>query len=146
MSYLGNNKSIAENKTNDIISKISYRYIYNNTPCEFYAMPSIKNTFRQYADGLFDIDFDKLYPDAKFESYAYALAYLYSEADMEATVKVELTSGGSVWLNGECIAKTSVADENSKEKKRVLKKNEKGKEPGVYKSTENTVGLRSEIW
>ena len=45
---------------------------------------------------------------------------------MEATVKVEMTSGGSIWLNGECIAKTTVADENTREKRRVLIKMKKG--------------------
>ena len=32
----------------------------------------------QYADGMFDIDFNKLYPDALPESYAYVSTYIYS--------------------------------------------------------------------
>ena len=81
LDYIKDSKSIAGNTLHDIIEKISYRYIQNNSPCEFFAMPSLKNVFLQHADGMFDIDFDKLYPDASFESYAYASTYIYSLQD-----------------------------------------------------------------
>ncbi len=141
LDYIKDSKSIAGNTLHDIIEKISYRYIQNNSPCEFFAMPSLKNVFLQHADGMFDIDFNKLYPDASFESYAYASTYIYSLQDMEITVGVELTSGGSVWVNGECIAKTLVADENEKQKKKVLIKVKKGKNPVFIKAQKTMLGF-----
>ena len=141
MDYLNGKNNISHCGIDDVIKKISYRYILNNSPCEFYAMPSVKNIFMQYADGMFDIDFDKLYPDAEFESYAYAMTYIYSDKDMEMTIGTELTSGASIWLNGECIAKTTVDDENTKKSKRVLIKVNKGKNPVFIKAQKTELGF-----
>jgi len=141
MDYLNGKNNISNYSIDEVIKKISYRYILNNSPCEFYAMPSVKNIFMQYADGMFDIDFDKLYPDAAFESYAYAMTYIYSDKDMEMTIGAELTSGASIWLNGECIAKTTVDDENVAAKKRVLVKVNKGKNPVFIKAQKTELGF-----
>ena len=81
LNYLDNNKSIHGKSVSDVLKTISYRYIDNNSPREFFSAPSVKNKFKQYPDGMFDIDFDKLYPDAEFESYAYAMTYIYSNED-----------------------------------------------------------------
>jgi len=141
LDYLKNKKSIYGKEINDILKTISYRYIDNNSPCEFYAMPSIKNKFRQYPDGMFDIDFNALYPEAKNESYAYALTYIYSSEDMQITVGVELSSGGSIWINGECIAKTSVDDENIRKKKKILINVNKGKNAVLIKAQKTQLGF-----
>lgn len=141
MDYLNGKNNVSDCGISDVIKKISCRYILNNAPCEFYAMPSVKNIFMQYADGMFDIDFDKLYPDAEFESYAYAMTYIYSDRDMEMTIGTELTSGGAIWLNGECIAKTTVDDENTRKSKRVLIKVNKGKNPVFIKAQKTELGF-----
>lgn len=125
----------------DVIKKVSYRYMLNNSPCEFYAMPSVKNVFMQHTDGTVNIDFDMLYPDAKFESYAYAATYIYSKEDMQITVGVELSSGGSIWINGECIAKTTVDDENKRQKKNILINVKKGKNPVFIKAQKTELGF-----
>ena len=102
---------------NDIIKKVSYRYMENNTPCEFYAMASVRNPFMQHTNGTVDIDFDKLYPEAKFESYAYAMTYIVSKKDMEITIGVELSRGGSIWVNGECVYKDGKINEEIRGKR-----------------------------
>lgn len=126
---------------NDVIKKVSYRYIENNEPCAFCAMPSVRNIFMQHTDGTIRIDFDAIYPDAEFESYAYAVTYIYSKTDMEMTVGVELSGGGSVWINGECIAKTTVDDENTRKNKRVLIKVHEGKNPVFIKAQKTELGF-----
>ena len=45
MDYLNGKNNISHCGIDDVIKKISYRYILNNSPCEFYAMPSVKNIF-----------------------------------------------------------------------------------------------------
>ena len=141
LNYLDNKKSIYGKPVSDVLKTIAYRYIDNNAPCEFLVAPSVKNEFRQYPDGMFDIDFDKLYPGAPFESYAYALTYINSLQDMQMTIGVELTSGASIWLNGECIAKTTVDDENVRAKKRVLINVKKGKNPVLIKAQKTLLGF-----
>ena len=139
--YLKNKKNIADNTINNIIKKIAYRYIQDNSPCEFYAMPSVKNVFMQHTNGMFDIDFNLLYPNAMPESYAYAYTYIYSKEDMEITVAVELMSGGSVWINGDCIAKTTVDDENRKQKQNIPVKVHRGKNPVFIKAQKTQLGF-----
>lgn len=126
---------------NDVIKKVSYRYMEANSPCEFYGAASVKNVFMQHTDGTVDINFDAIYPDAPLESYAYACTYILSKQDMEITVGVELSRGGSIWVNGECIAKTLVDDENLKKKKNVLIKVKKGKNPVFIKSQKTELGF-----
>lgn len=145
MNYLENKKNIAGNTNIDIIKKISYRYIYNNLPCEFYAMPSIKSVFKQQTNGMFDMNFNSLYPDAKTGSYAYAFTYILSEEYMSVTISAKLLSGAEIWVNGVCAAKTTVDDELKGEKRNIPIKVNKGKNPVFIKAQKTELGFGLEF-
>lgn len=145
MSYLENKKSIAGSNTAEIIRKIAYRYIDDNKPCEFYAAPSVKSVFRQQTNGMFDINFDAVYPDAKIGSYAYALMYILSERDMSVTVSVRLSRGAEIRINGECIAKTTVDDELTGRKRDIRVNVKKGKNPVFIKAKKTALGFGAEF-
>lgn len=145
MSYLENKKSIAGSNTAEIIRKIAYRYIDDNKPCEFYAAPSVKSVFRQQTNGMFDINFDAVYPDAKIGSYAYALMYILSERDMSVTVSARLSRGAEIRINGECIAKTTVDDELTGRKRDIRVNVKKGKNPVFIKAKKTALGFGAEF-
>ncbi len=146
MSYLGDKKPINPNMTvEEKIRKIAYRYMSENPEQEFYMRPEIEPAFKQDRNGMFDIDFNKLYPESEIGDYAYACTYIYSDTDGVFRAGADVMRGCEIWVNEECIAKTTVYDEYEKNKKVFVVNIHKGKNRVFIKAKKTPLGFGLEF-
>lgn len=146
MSYTGDKKPInPDMTTEEKIKKIAYRYMGENPRREFFLRPGISPVFRQGRNGLFDIDFNKLFPESEVGDYAYACTYIYSDTDGVFRAGADVMRGCEIWINGELIAKTTVRDEYEKNKKVIVVNIHKGKNRVFIKAKKTPLGFGAEF-
>lgn len=146
MSYLGDKKPINSDMTSEEkIKKIAYRYMSENPEREFFMRPGISPAFKQERNGMFDIDFNKLYPESEVGDYAYACTYIYSDTEGVFRAGADVMRGCEIWINEERIAKTTVHDEYEKNKKVITVNIHKGKNRVFIKAKKTPLGFGAEF-
>lgn len=146
MSYFGDKKPINPNATDEEkIRKIAYRYISENSEQEFFMRPYIGSVFKQGKNGMFNIDFNRLYPESKVGDYAYACTYILADEESVFRAGAVVMYGCEIRINGELIAKTTVHDEYERNKKIIPIKLNKGKNPVFIKAKKTPLGFGAEF-
>ncbi len=146
MSYLGDKKPINPDVTDEEkIRKIAYRYISENPEQEFFMRPCIGSVFKQGKNGMFNIDFNRLYPESKVGDYAYACTYIFADEESVFRAGAVVMYGCEIRINGELIAKTTVHDEYERSKKIIPIKLNKGKNPVFIKAKKTPLGFGAEF-
>ena len=136
------NKDSMEGKTEDIIKKISYRYI-NDNPDEPFTYRAYNTLgFERAEDGRCIIDFDKKFPDAKCGDYAYAFSKIYSETDGICCLAISCKNPSEVYVNGEKATATTCLDEVVNERRAFDFKVHKGYNTIFIKSKKNVLGFK----
>lgn len=142
MNYLGDKRSADADMTDEEkIKKIAYRYMAENPQEEFFMRPCISPVFRTEKNGMLDIDFNKLYPESKVGDYAYVCTYIFAEADGVFRAGADMMHGGEIWINKECIAKTTVQDEYEENKRVIAVDIHKGKNAVFIKAKKTPLGF-----
>ncbi|MBQ4259708.1 MAG: glycoside hydrolase family 88 protein [Lachnospiraceae bacterium] len=105
------NKKPIIGTTQEIIRTVVERYI-KESPAEPLAYRAYtEDGFRRDKTGCFDVDFDKIFPDAQEGDYAYAYAQFNIMKGLSSSFRFCSAGLTEVYVNGERVAKTSITDE-----------------------------------
>jgi len=105
------NKKAVSGSAEHVIRTIVDRYM-KASPAESlnYRAYTLDN-FRREISGRFAVDFNKIFPDAEEEEYAYAYAQYYIQKGLDPTFYFGSRNLTEVYVNGERIAKTDIYEE-----------------------------------
>lgn len=142
MHYLADKAPVTRHySAKQILKQIANRYMHANPFCGFCVKPSVDSGFRQGVDGLYRIDFSEKYPEAKLGDYAYAYTCIRSDVAQQVTVAANMMCGGEIWINGECVFKTTVQDEQAPCIRRQLINLQAGRNPVLIKARKTSLGF-----
>ena len=142
MSYLADKAPVTQlHKGNQILRRIAQRYMQANPSSGFCVKPSVDAGFPMEKNGLYRIDFAQKYPQARIGDYAYAYTCIRSDCEQQVTVAADMMCGGEVWINGSCVFRTTVADEQSACARRQLIDLHPGVNPVFIKVRKTALGF-----
>ncbi len=124
-----------------VAGQIARRYIADNPAFNIELSGIYENSFKYNKNGKIAIDFNRLYPDAKIGSYAYAFSFIRADEEKLIGLSVSLMTESHVFLNGELIAETNVEGETCKCEKDLICKLNKGKNSVFIKCRKNELGF-----
>ena len=145
-NILEGEQSIYQSGTTDIsgvLRTIAKRYMADHPKRSLGMYPQLDNGIIQSEDAMFDLDFGKMYPDAKDGAYCYAMSYFELKEDEDFAVHIDAKYWSELYINGELIAKTSVSSEAMPKKEMIIYSFKKGKNVIFIKARKNILGFKA---
>ena len=109
--FLDLDKRPVSGTTEEVVRTVVDRYIKNNPAKPLSCRAYTEDGFRRDKLGCFDVDFDKLCPDAQEGDYAYAYAQFHMMNGLSSAFRFASTNLTEIYVNGERVAKTTIKDE-----------------------------------
>ncbi|MBQ4259985.1 MAG: glycoside hydrolase family 88 protein [Lachnospiraceae bacterium] len=127
--------------TEQVIRTVLDRYM-GNSPAESLAYRAYtEDCFKCDTLGYYDVDFDKIFPEAQEGDYAYAFAQYRMTEDLSSTFYFHSRNTTEIYVNGERCAKTVMWDEISDEDRQVTIPSNLGYNSIFIKCKKGTLGF-----
>lgn len=131
-----------EGSAQEVIRTVAYKYIKNNPAKSFSYRAFSDKEFKRDAEGYFQLDFDKRFPEAQEGDYAYAFAQFFSLSEETCSFWVGTHNPAEFYINDKLVAQTNIYDEFVHEGRAVLVSVKKGRNTVFIKCRKNALGFR----
>lgn len=114
MEYFNQKESMlgrSGDKIKEVLETIAWRYIGANPAHPFCFCVFQEEGFGNLADGRFDLDLNKKFPDSEMGDYVWIKGRFFKEVPAEDRVKINCFGPVTIWLNGELLFKSTVREE-----------------------------------